>query len=82
MNRAQSRNVVQGMMRAAKGAVTHAGADADEPNRDVRVADVVLDLFERSCREKAGGRYGKWLLARSRKSSGDTHEVLLRHRVA
>ena len=77
VNRAQRGEVVQRMMRAAERAVADAGADADEPGRHIRVADVVLDLLERPRREKAGRRNGERLLARRRQSGGDADQVLL-----
>ena len=55
VDRAQHREIVQGMVRRAQRAVTHAGADADQLDRVVAVADVVLDLLQGSRRQETGG---------------------------
>ena len=59
------------MMRRAQRAVAYAGADANEHRRNVRVTDVVLDLLQRTRREKAAGRNAKRFLATRRQSRRD-----------
>ena len=65
------------MVRAAKGSVADARADADERRRHVGIAHVVLDLLQRPRREKAGRRHAERLLSRRGQSGRDADQVLL-----
>ncbi len=79
VNRAQSRKSCREWWVLPRATIADAGADADEPDRDIRVTDIVLDLFERPCRKKTGRRNREYLLARSRKPCRDTDQILLSH---
>src|SRR5262245_34904377 len=69
----KSGEIVQRVMGAAESAITDARADADDNGGDVRIADVVLYLLQRTGREKTGGRNAERFLAGSGEASRDAH---------
>ena len=76
VDRAQRREIVQGMMGGSERTITHPRADSNDFDGSIRVTDVVLDLFERSRSEKAARRNRKDDLACGRKARRDPYQIL------
>ena len=78
VHRPQRRQVVQRVVRRAERTVAHAGADADQLDRPIRVGDVILDELERAGGQKARRRNREDVLSRRRQPRRDADEILLR----
>ena len=68
---------MQRMMRAAERTITHPGTDAYQHRRHIRIANVVLDLFQRAGGKEARRRNTERFFATRSKARGDANEILL-----
>ena len=64
------------MVRASQRAIAYSGTDAHHHGRHIRIANVVLDLFQSACRQEAGWRNTEWFFATGCEASSDADEVL------
>ena len=75
--RAQERNVLAGMVGRTEPRIGQAGADRDDGDRHVVIADIGADLFEAARRHERGDRVGDRPQPRHRHAGRDAHHVLL-----
>ena len=76
-DRPQGGQVVQGVVCASQGPVTHPCADANQSGRDIGITNVVLDLLQCTGRQETSGRNAKRFLSSCGKSGRDANQILL-----